>query len=370
MVGGTNQLTITNNSNETWTLSKEVYASWLTLLNDKGEEVTTGGTGVFVVKATATANYTVADRTATITLARGDGNDPLYVKVTQAAPEPMSISSANFQFSYSGGTQTLTVTNPESGKDGFAWSLAQDAAETVGWLTATPATGTGGKDKVAFTTASINTSASARTATFALTRQGQNSISITVMQAGAPTSSLSPAAIVAEPGGGSYTFNVVSPAGIPWSLNCEESWLTVTPASGSGSATVTVNAQGNPSYTDPRDSRITLSREGLASDAVWLLVVQDKSIQPTPTCTPKIQYGSSKYTTGYIFTYGLNVPVGTKWTLKMDERYAASMGLYNYMWFVDPAQGRVQTLTGTGPGNIIVITTNYPASNVGYMGPL
>lgn len=354
MTGGTNQLTITNKSSEMWTLSKDEQADWLTLVDDKGATVTGGAGGTFIVKATADANLTAAERTATITLDRGSSTAPLLVKVTQAAPEPMSISSGSFGFSYSGGSQTLTVTNPEGGKEGFAWTLARNASATADCLTATPTTGTTVSGKVTFTTASINTFASTRTATFTLSRQGQSDIPITMTQTGAPASTLSPSSLSVDYTAQSRTFNVASPTGIGWTVSSNQSWATLSRTSGNGNASVSVSVTENTSFTNTRTARFTLSREGQI----------DVSLSLTQGAAPDVitaepAYYKQKPQDG-LYRFAITAPAGKTWTATVSNWQ--NLGFFCIVKKIDESS-LYRELTCTVNHEILVYVKGVPATN-------
>lgn len=358
MVGGINQLTIVNPANTTsWKLSQTVGTeAWLSLVDESGQSVTTGMAGQ-VVRAVVTPNHTASVRTATISLSR-EGQDPVLVQVTQDAPLPMTVSANNFQLSYLSGYQTtLTIVNPEAAGGDFNWELSGIPS----WLTVSPTVGSGGvTDRVTLTANTTNTSASARaSSTLTLKRTGQADISIAVGQSGAPATTLSVNSIVADCASQTKSFNVSGPAGISWSLSSNQSWLTVSPASGSGNASVNLVMNSNTSATSTRTGVVTLTRTG--QSAVTLTVVQNKAPVPQLTVTPKIQYGTVRQTGGYLYTYTIDVPAGVKWVATItDTRYP----LYSYMTFGNGTK----RFTGTGPGKIALFVRGYPYSSRGYTG--
>ncbi len=356
MEGGENQLTIVNKSTASWALSKSEGADWLSLKDTNGQNVTSGTTGQ-MVKAIATRNETSKIRTATITLTR-DGQDPVLVEVTQAAPQPMSVSANNFSFTYLGGSQTLTVTNPEGEKNGFGWTLEGTAPD---WLTVSSTTGTGTKGTVTFT-AKTNTSATARTsASFTLKRLGQADVAINVGQGAAPGTTLSPRSLAIDYSAQSGTFNVSSPSGIPWTIVCNDSWITFTPASGDGNAKIVYTVTANPSTINQRVTMVAVKRnvESKASDVI--AVVQSKAPVPELTITPKIQRKKYSSYSGLGFVYTVSVPDGVTWTATITE---TKYQLYSYMVF----QNGTKSYSGVGPGQLLVFALNIPYQASGYTG--
>lgn len=357
MEGGTNQLTIVNEASASWTISKSDGADWLSLQDTDGNAVT-GGTAGQTVKAVTQPNYSTSVRTATITLERA-GQDPVLVEVTQAAPQPMTVSTKNFSFTYLNGSQSLTITNPEGEKDGFQWTLEGTAPD---WLTVSPTTGTGKKGQVTFTAAQVNTAASARTsAKFTLKRRGQVDIPITVGQGGAPATTLSTSAINLDYSAHSGTFNISGPSGIQWVLLEPSSWLTITPTSGYGNAKITYQVAANASTTAARSTYITLARAGQSKSTI--LLSQGKAPVPEITVTPKIYYGTAKQTGGYIISYKVDAPAGVQWTAIVNTRYAP---LHNYITFFTGGK----TYTGTGPTGFAIYVKGYPYSSSGYTGAI
>ena len=356
MEGRSNQLTIINPaSSSAWSLSlSEGADTWLSLQDEDGNPVTQGTAGQ-VVNAVAAANHTASVRTATITLTR-EAQEPVLVEVTQAAPEPMSVSATDFSFSYLAGSQTLTITNPEAGKEGFTWTLAGTSPD---WLTVSPTAGTTDKTgKLTFTTL-LNTASIARTpAAFTLQRVGQADIPITVSQEGAPVTVLSATALTATYAAQTKTFNVTSPAGIPWSLaNSAASWIEASPASGSGNATVNLVLKANTSSTASRGGIVTLTRDG--QSPLVLTVTQEATPAQKTTVSPTNIKGvpSSSWSS----TITVTAAPGMTWTATVD---APTFGLYPYL-FIN-TKGTKQ-ITQTGSATFKLITPGLPSTG-SYIG--
>lgn len=357
MEGGTNQLTIVNKASASWTLSKSDGASWLSLKDASGQDVSSGTAGQ-TVRAIATRNETPEARTATITLSRS-GQEPVLVEVTQAAPQPMSVSTNNFSFSYLGGSQPVAVNNPEGEKDGFGWTLEGTVPD---WLTVSQTSGTGLKGTITFRASQVNTAATARaTAKFTLKRLGQSDITILVGQSGAPATTMSPGAITIDYSAQSGTFNVSSPSGIPWTIVGKDSWITFTPASGSGNAKIVYTVTANPSTISRRTTMVAVKRDVDSKASAVMAVVQNQAPVPELTVTPKIQRKKYSTTGGLAFLYTVSVPDGVAWTATItDTRYH----LYSYMVF----QNGTKSYSGVGPGNLYVLAVNIPYQSSGYTG--
>lgn len=352
MEGGENQLTVVNPSKEQWTLSlSEGADSWLSLLDKDGAAVTTGTDGQ-AVKVKALPNNTSSVRKATITLKR-NGQDDVLVEVTQAAPQPMTVSENSFAFDYSGGSRTLTINNPESGKTGFDWTLQQ--GQQFDWLTVSPVTGSGKADKVTISTKNVNTSSAARSASFTLHRTGQPSdITIHVTQAGAPATTLSPASLSVDYGAQMCMLAVTSPAGIPWSISSNQNWATLNSASGNGSAPVVLNVSQNPNTTS-RTVTVTLTRTG--QNPVTMTLTQT-GMPDVLTATP--QKYAQKPANG-TYTFHIVAPENKSWTAEISGN---PYPLGNYMSF-SSTQAKQWNTSGTGSKELEVYVTGTNAQTSG-----
>lgn len=351
MEGETNRLTIINTANASWTLSKSKEADWLSLEDKNGSPVTSGTAGQ-VVMAKAAPNYTTAVRTAVITLER-EGQDPVLVEVTQAVSEPMIVSETNFLFPYSKASKTLTISNPEGEKSGFLWTLEGTVPD---WLkiSQTQGTATASAEKVVFETVAINENTAPRSpATFTLTRQGQEDILITVNQEGAVASTLSATAISADYSAQNKTFDVISPAGIPWILSSNSSWMTFNPASGTGTGAINIAITENTSTT-ARDGTVILTRSGQSPVTLTLTQGGKPAIKTSINPTTINERGSKSWTKVVTVT----AAPGTTWKAAIDPA-AASFKLYPYLFF----SNNEKSITGTGSGSFTLKTPSIPSGD-------
>ncbi len=138
-------------------------------------------------------------------------------------------------FSHTATTGSMAFTTSPAGT---AWTAVKDAP----WLSLTNSSGTG-SGSLAFSF-SPNTSLHSRSATVTL----NNFFSFTVTQAGVPAA-LSESAKMISTAAGSATLSLTVPAGTPWTAAATSPWLTVSPASGTGPATVTYSFTANASAT-------------------------------------------------------------------------------------------------------------------------
>ena len=224
-------------SDAPWTATASV--PWLLV----GQE---SGSGPIVMNVWVVAN-TGAARTGTIDIA---GHT---VTVTQASGIRTFTVAGPYSLSLpaSGGTATLSVT---ASHPNGAWTAISDAA----WLTLSAPGGTG--SGTVTLTAAANPSVQARTGT--VTVAGQP---VTVTQAGAtPTFTLGSPSWNVPSAGGRYQVTLSSSvADAPWAATTTEPWLTVVPARGVGTTTLTVEATRMPGV-EPRLGSVLIGGMSLA----------------------------------------------------------------------------------------------------------
>ena len=152
-----------------WTASADV--SWITLAKSSGS-------GSDTLSYTVAENTTPASRTGTITITYSGGTETLTVTQAGVAAADGSISPTTVsQVSASGSTLTFTITDADS----VGWTLTSNAS----WLTLSNTSGTGGSTVTA--TVAANTSSSARNASLTFT-SGGTTTTIAVSQKAAEAS--------------------------------------------------------------------------------------------------------------------------------------------------------------------------------------
>ena len=212
---------------ESWTVSSS--DSWLTLVNSRG-------TGNVTVALSCSVNPSSLPRTATLSVNDATGLtfgflSPQQIVVTQVGATPtfaFSSPSASVGAQAGSGTVALTVTPSDT-----RWT----AASNQSWLTVNPAGGIGSQT-IAYSYPP-NTSLSPQTATITI-----GGVSFTVTQPGAVT--LSPSSVTAPQSGGSGGVALTTNPATPWTAASNNAdWLTVTPASGIGNATLTYRFAAN-----------------------------------------------------------------------------------------------------------------------------
>jgi hypothetical protein len=183
------------------------------------------GSGTGAVTLTAGPNPSVQPRSATLTIAGSP------VTVTQGGAVPtFAVAPGTWGAAAKGGVQSVGLTSSIADA---SWTASSDR----GWLTISPAAGTG--SGVLTLTAAANASATARTATATIAGR-----LLIVAQAGASSEfAISPASWDAAAAGGTRPISIASSVGdAAWTAGSDQPWLTVSPAAGSGAGTVMVTA--------------------------------------------------------------------------------------------------------------------------------
>ena len=144
-----------------------------------------------------------------------------------------------------------------------SWTISADVA----WIQFDYVSGE--RDKVVKATIDAN-SGDARTGTITVDGDEFNPITISVSQEayGGPSMSASPLYFNGTAAGGStQTVNITS--NVPWIVQSDQTWLTVSPASGSNNSTLTltVAANGEP---ETREAHVTISGNGVSDIVIPL----------------------------------------------------------------------------------------------------
>ena len=150
-------------------------------------------------------------------------------------------------------TASSAVVGPAAGSGSVSITADQSwtAASSEPWVTVTPPSGTGSATLNYSYTANAGTTG--RTATITVFGQA-----FTVMQAAGATVALSAGSATVVPSASAGSFNItVTPAALSWTAASSDSWLTVSPASGTGSATLNYSYSANP-FNSGRMAAITV----------------------------------------------------------------------------------------------------------------
>jgi hypothetical protein len=128
------------------------------------------------------------------------------------------------------------------------------------------------------------------------------------------TLSVSPASVsVAAAANSTGTFNITS--NVSWTVSSNQTWLTVSPASGSNNATVTVTAQQNTGSA--RSATVTVSATGVTSQTVT--VAQAAATTTTLSVSPtSLSVAAAVNSTGTF-----SVTSNTSWTVTSNQTWLA-----------------------------------------------
>jgi len=223
-------------ANVSWTVTDD--QTWITATPVSG-----ANNGSFTVSATANTGTT--SRTGTVTVT--GGGLTRTVSVTQAAPTAnnLTLSQTSLSFASAAASSAVNVTANVS------WTVTDDQT----WLSASP---TSGSNNGSFTvSATANTGTTSRTGTVTVTGGGLTRM-VAVTQAGTTASTLivSATSLALASSASTGTFSITS--NVSWTVTDDQTWITVSPASGVSNATVTVSAIANTATTS-RSGTVTVS---------------------------------------------------------------------------------------------------------------
>lgn len=234
-------------SNASWSVSGA--PAWLTLSENSG-------TGDALMQLTAAANGTGASRSATLVFTT-TGGQSAGITITQYAEDTpfLSISPSSWEAPQAGGTTSIVISA------NVAWELSGLPA----WLMASASSGSG-SGQIGLT-ALANSTGADRSATLTFSAQGLPDVTLSVTQpaATAPYLSLDTNSLSVGEAGDATTVELY--ANVAWSASNIPAWVTISPSSGSGRATLVVQVQANHgsvgNVATARSATITFSGSGV-----------------------------------------------------------------------------------------------------------
>ncbi|MDA3930034.1 MAG: BACON domain-containing protein [Prolixibacteraceae bacterium] len=182
------------------------------------------------------------------------------------------------------------------------------AKSSESWLSIDPESGI--NDGVIVVSAEQNKDTVSRTSTVTVSATELESQTITITQGGALAVSAKILYLKAEDNS-SNTFYITSDTS--WTVTSTESWLTVSPSSGTNNAEVTITAEQN-ADTEARRTMLTVRENG--SEPIEVEVAQAGTVYKLSVSTTSISIGSDANSTG-IFTITSNAP----WSLTSSESW-------------------------------------------------
>ncbi len=249
-----------------WTVTESI--GWLTV------SPTTGSNNGTITLTASQINNTGADRVGTVTVTGGDITRTITVtQVAATLPPPTtpptvpptvppvlpsvnSLSVSPVAVSLSA-VANSTSNNSVTVSSNVSWTVTDNQT----WLTVSPVSGSNNAT-LSFTATTANTSSAPRIATVIVSAAGLPNQIITVTQAGTAvvnSLTLSTTTLNSTPPQGGMQFGVTS--NVSWTATDDQSWLTVTPASGSNNGTITASYTANTGAT--RTGTITVTGGGI-----------------------------------------------------------------------------------------------------------
>jgi hypothetical protein len=228
---GTRTVNLTTGGTCAWSVASAV--PWITVGPANG----TGNAAVTLMIAANSGGarsgaVTIADKT---------------VNVSQAGTTACSyaLDATAFSVSEAATTRTVNVTTIST----CAWA----ASSSVPWITVAPSNGSG--NGAVTLTIAANTTSSSRNGTATIGGQ-----SVNVTQAGTAACSYTVNPTSLSPPGTANTQSVALTTGAAcsWTATSNSPWITISPASGVGPATITLTLQSNTSPS-PRDGSVTIA---------------------------------------------------------------------------------------------------------------
>jgi hypothetical protein len=248
----------------------------------------------------AKAMYGYGSTTAKRNLTQADKDGITYIYGGATSPATIAYSPTGFNFmADEGGTntaaQTLNIHN--SGGGTLTWSLSSSAA----WLTVSPTSGTSGAtdNAVAIAANVSGMAAGSYNAAITIAATGATNTPVTVpvtltINAAVPTIAYSPSNLgfVVDGVGASaesQTINIYNSGNgvLGWSASASNTWLSLSPASGTGTGEVIVSAETSGMVPGSYDGMITITASGAINNPVQVPVTLTiNAVMPTIGYSP------------------------------------------------------------------------------------
>jgi len=244
------------NSNIAWSAQSD--QGWLSLS-------TTSGSGNASITISAAANPNTNTRVANITII-GDNVPTLTIVVTQYGAAPtLGVLNTNLSIAAeNNSTLSFDITSNTS------WTFQiQDT-----WLSVLPGSGFG--NATITMTASGNPNVFPRAAQISITSDNAAPIKMQITQVGAAhaMSVVSTAITIASAQNSTQNFDLTTNIG--WTASSDQTWLSLSPDNGIGSASISITAAANPT-TIPRIANITIKGDNVPE----IIIVVTQEGKPT-----------------------------------------------------------------------------------------
>jgi hypothetical protein len=274
---------ITVNSETDWTAYS--YDSWIDVAPNSG----TAGTST--LKVSVPANSSINERNGYVVLSL-HGIDKIQIPVRQKGIY-VEVDKNSLDFAASGETQSIAISSNTS------WSIT----DCPTWLTLSQTNGDG--NATVTITASDNPNTSSRSATINVTQEGLSiKNAITVVQKG-KSFDLSTSSLSFSDNASTQSLNIETDGA--WTATTNDSWITLSPTSGSGNSTLSVSVTENTSDNE---------RNGSIS-----VTMGDKTINVSVVQTGKyLTIANDLLTCGSTGgTIEISVTTNDSWTAKVED---------------------------------------------------
>jgi mannan endo-1,4-beta-mannosidase len=303
LASGASSSAVTVTSNVSWAISDN--QSWITVSPTSGSS-----NGSFTVSASA--NTGTSSRTGTVTVT--GGSLTRTVAVTQAAPSSstLTVSTTTASLAAAASSSTFTITSNVS------WTVSDNQS----WLSVSPASGS--NNATVTISATANTSASSRSGTVTVTG-GSLTRTIAVTQSGTTASTLTLSASTLSLAAAASSGSVGISSNASWTVTDDQSWLSASPASGAGNATLTLSATAN-TGTSARTGTVTVSGGSITRT---LAITQAGQSGTGETCPNPVTFSgnSGNFNSAGAVCYRTNVTINGWGCYNFDGRTVTVSGV-------------------------------------------
>jgi mannan endo-1,4-beta-mannosidase len=224
----------------------------------------------------------------------------------------LSLSSSAVSLASGASSSAVTVTSNVS------WSISDNQS----WLSVSPASGRNNATVTISVTA--NTSASSRSGTVTVTG-GSLTRTIAVTQSGTTASTLNLSASTLSLAAAASSDPVGISSNVNWSVTDDQSWLSASPVSGTGNATLTLSATAN-TGTSARTGTVTVTGGNITRT---LAVTQAGQSGTNGTCANPVTFSgnSGNFNSAGAVCYRTNVTINGWGCYNFDGRTATVSGV-------------------------------------------
>lgn len=229
------------------------------------------GSGDGTINIIYDENTSLDSRVGTVTIC-ATGQPDQIITITQLGVMPtLSVDRNTISVTQPSGSETVNITSNTE------WTIKSTAT----WITFDPSAGNG--DATVAITYTENPDMAERSAVITVCSPDLSDRTIEITQSGrAGNLSVNPSILNVGAAASTETFDIT--ADVDWTIKTTSSWLTFTPESGSGDATVTVSITGNID-ANQRTGVITICSPGLTDRLVTITqsgaVASQLSVNPT-----------------------------------------------------------------------------------------